>query len=67
MREIVNTQLLRGEPASAENINQAVDRMMHEIPLVNMLQVSDFPAFSLAHSHIIIFAELEPTATRHQH
>jgi hypothetical protein len=43
MRDIVNGQLLRGEPSSAENINQAVDRMMHEIPLVNMLQVGSQP------------------------
>jgi hypothetical protein len=43
MRDIVNNQLLRGQPPSAENINQAVDRMMHEIPLVNMLQVRRLP------------------------
>jgi hypothetical protein len=40
MREIVNNQLLRGEPQTPRNVNQAVDRMMNEIPLVNMLQVS---------------------------
>ncbi|XP_059485731.1 large proline-rich protein BAG6 [Neocloeon triangulifer] len=38
LREIVNQQLMRGEPVTPENTNQAVERIMHEIPIVNMLQ-----------------------------
>ncbi|XP_065344272.1 large proline-rich protein BAG6 [Cloeon dipterum] len=41
IRDIVNRQLMRGESATPENLNRAVDRIMHEIPVVNMLQGSN--------------------------
>jgi hypothetical protein len=68
MRDIVNNQLLRGQPPSADNINQAVDRMMHEIPLVNMLQVRLSQFYKMCPNiYREYFTELESDSARHQH